>query len=161
MYWTDERVELLRKLWDDGLSVSQIADRLGGQVTRNAVVGKVHRLKLTGRGRVSPALVQPKKPAAIPARVAHTPSEERVSVARFEPPPVRKEAVRPTEAVVVPISRRLALTELTERTCKWPNGDPVSEDFSYCGNEAGASGPYCTYHRRIAYQPRQVRQRAR
>ncbi|RUW32744.1 GcrA cell cycle regulator, partial [Mesorhizobium sp. M1A.F.Ca.IN.020.06.1.1] len=50
MNWTDERVELLRKLWSEGLSASQIAAQLGG-VSRNAVIGKVHRLKLSGRGR--------------------------------------------------------------------------------------------------------------
>jgi GcrA cell cycle regulator len=61
----------------------------------------------------------------------------------------------------VPISRRLVLTELTERTCKWPNGDPLAEDFNFCGNDIGENGPYCTYHSRLAYQPAAERRRAR
>ena len=63
--------------------------------------------------------------------------------------------------VVVPMSRNLSLIQLTERTCKWPNGDPLSDDFSFCGNEAGESGPYCGYHSRVAYQPASDRRRAR
>jgi GcrA cell cycle regulator len=62
MNWTDERVELLKKLWAEGLSASQIANQLGG-VSRNAVIGKVHRLKLSGRGRTSSAAPRPKKSA--------------------------------------------------------------------------------------------------
>ena len=64
MNWTDERVELLRKLWSEGLSASQIAAQLGG-VSRNAVIGKVHRLKLSSRGRATPAgpLLPPAQPA--------------------------------------------------------------------------------------------------
>src|SRR5499426_1834676 len=58
--WTDERVELLRKLWSDGLSASQIAAQLGG-VSRNAVIGKVHRLKLSARGRATAAPARQKK----------------------------------------------------------------------------------------------------
>jgi hypothetical protein len=57
------------------------------------------------------------------------------------------------ENVVVPISRRLRLVELTERTCKWPNGDPLSDDFSFCGNDPAETGPYCKYHSKLAFQP--------
>src|SRR5690606_14970245 len=68
---------------------------------------------------------------------------------------------RPVEDVVVPISRNLGLIQLTERTCKWPNGDPLTEEFSFCGNDVGESGPYCTYHSRLAYQPASERRRNR
>ena len=60
MNWTDERVELLKKLWNEGLSASQIAAQLGG-VSRNAVIGKVHRLKLSGRGKTTTAAPRSKK----------------------------------------------------------------------------------------------------
>ena len=103
MNWNDERVELLRKLWQDGLSASQIAAQLGG-VSRNAVIGKVHRLKLSA-------------------------------------------------------GRRLKLVELSERTCKWPNGDPLAEDFNFCGNDSAETGPYCQYHARLAFQPASERRR--
>ncbi|WP_370671660.1 GcrA family cell cycle regulator, partial [Nitratireductor aquibiodomus] len=81
--------------------------------------------------------------------------------AQFDEEPVARTYLRPTADVVVPISRKLELVQLTETTCKWPNGDPLSEDFSFCGNEAGENGPYCTYHSRLAYQPASERRRSR
>jgi len=172
MNWTDERVELLRKLWSEGLSASQIAAQLGG-VSRNAVIGKVHRLKLSSRGRATAAPARQKKtthaapavksaprPAAsiraMPASIGATALQTQ-----FDVEPVARHVVRPVENVVVPISRRLQLIQLSERTCKWPNGDPLSEDFSFCGNDAAESGPYCAYHARIAFQPPSERRRQR
>lgn len=172
MNWTDERVELLRKLWSEGLSASQIAAQLGG-VSRNAVIGKVHRLKLSARGRATATPVRQKKAApsstgakmvtraatvsrSMPASIGATALQ-----AQFDAEPVARHVVRPVANVVVPISRRLQLIQLTERTCKWPNGDPLTEEFHFCGNEAGESGPYCSYHSRIAFQPPSERRRAR
>lgn len=178
MNWTDERVELLRKLWSEGLSASQIAAQLGG-VSRNAVIGKVHRLKLSSRGRsATPAARQKKSVAAISGVVAAVKSAAKPAAivgpvvssvganalqAQFDAVPANRPTIqRPAETgVVIPISRRLRLVQLNERTCKWPNGDPLSEDFSFCGNEAGDSGPYCTYHARIAFQPASDRRRSR
>jgi GcrA cell cycle regulator len=77
----------------------------------------------------------------------------------YEADAVALPALRRAEDVVVPISRRLALTELTEKTCKWPIGDPLGEDFHFCGNDSGDSGPYCTYHARLAFQPASDRRR--
>jgi GcrA cell cycle regulator len=68
---------------------------------------------------------------------------------------------RPMEDVVVPISRRLSLVELSERTCKWPVGDPLQEGFHFCGNDSGDSSPYCGYHAKMAFQPSSERKRAR
>lgn len=171
MNWTDERVELLKKLWAEGLSASQIAAQLGG-VSRNAVIGKVHRLKLSGRGRTTAAPARQKKAssapaaskpvrAAAPARSAAPTIGATALQVQFDSEPVARQQLRSSDNVVVPISRRLDLTQLTERTCKWPNGDPLSEDFHFCGNEAGESGPYCAYHARLAFQPASERRRAR
>ena len=170
MNWTDERVELLRKLWSDGLSASQIAAQLGG-VSRNAVIGKVHRLKLSARGRATAAPARPKKAShgsSAPKATTRAATVSRpMSIgatalqAQFDVEPVARQVLRPVENVVVPISRRLQLIQLTERTCKWPNGDPLSEDFSFCGNESAETGPYCTYHSRIAFQPPSERRRNR
>jgi GcrA cell cycle regulator len=170
MIWTDERVETLRKLWSEGLSASQIAAQLGG-VSRNAVIGKVHRLKLSGRGRTTPAPARPKKPAQAaapkpPQRPAAAPRPVTASVgatalqAQFEVEPARHLEPSP-ENIVVPISRQLQLIELSERTCKWPIGDPLADDFHFCGNESGESGPYCRYHARLAFQPASERRRVR
>jgi GcrA cell cycle regulator len=173
MNWTDERVEILKKLWAEGLSASQIAAQLGG-VSRNAVIGKVHRLKLSSRGRATAAPARQKKvatgatPSAKPAVVRSTTVTRTVATvgatalqAQFEAEPVATHVYRPVEDVVVPISRNLQLVELNERTCKWPNGDPLSEDFHFCGNDAAESGPYCKYHAKVAFQPASERRRSR
>ncbi|WP_265516420.1 GcrA family cell cycle regulator [Nitratireductor luteus] len=174
MNWTDERVELLKKLWAEGLSASQIAAQLGG-VSRNAVIGKVHRLKLSGRGRASGAPARQKKTATANAGTGGAASRRQRSTSRtmtatvganalqvqFEEDVVAYQQVRPVQNVVVPMSRNLKLVELNEHTCKWPNGDPLSEDFSFCGNESGDSGPYCNYHSKLAYQPASERRRSR
>jgi GcrA cell cycle regulator len=170
MNWTDERVELLSKLWGEGLSASQIASQLGS-VTRNAVIGKVHRLKLSSRGRSTAPAAKPKKQSSTPTR----PAARAASVTRhvttsigatalasgYEVEQVVRPQLRPVENVVVPISRRLQLVQLSDRTCKWPNGDPLTEDFSFCGNDAAESGPYCAYHARLAFQPVAERRRYR
>lgn len=169
MNWTDERVELLRKLWAEGLSASQIASQLGG-VSRNAVIGKVHRLKLSSRGRATAAPQRQKKPASAGARMSARPAAISRPVvssigatalqAQFEAVPIARHVQRPV-AEIVPISRHLRLVELNEHTCKWPNGDPLQEDFSFCGNETGDTGPYCRYHARVAFQPASERRRNR
>jgi GcrA cell cycle regulator len=81
--------------------------------------------------------------------------------AQFDVTPVARQVMRPIEDIVVPISRRLQLIQLNEKTCKWPNGDPLSEDFHFCGNDSAETGPYCTYHSRIAFQPASERRRSR
>jgi GcrA cell cycle regulator len=168
--WTDERVEQLRKLWSEGLSASQIAAHLGG-VSRNAVIGKVHRLKLSARGRATSTQARPKKQpnghtsgrtAVRAASVSRSTTSSIGATAlamQFDVEPYVRP--RPIENVVVPISRRLKLVELSERTCKWPNGDPLTEEFHFCGNDSAETGPYCTYHSRIAFQPASERRRAR
>ncbi len=177
MNWNDERVELLKKLWSEGLSASQIAASLGG-VSRNAVIGKVHRLKLSSRGRATAAPARQKKaPKAAVSAGSVSKSAGRMSSqtrsmpasigatalqVQFDTEAVAQTYIRPVQNnVVVPISRRLRLVELTERTCKWPNGDPLSEDFSFCGNESAETGPYCKYHSKLAFQPAAERRRNR
>lgn len=172
MNWTDERVEQLRKLWSEGLSASQIAAQLGG-VSRNAVIGKVHRLKLSSRGRANaqpahkkkhtthaaPATKSVARPATMPRPMTSAVGATALQ-AQFDAQPVSRPMLRTVSNVVVPISRRLPLVQLTERTCKWPNGDPLSDDFNFCGNECAEAGPYCTYHARVAFQPAADRRRS-
>ena len=153
MSWTDERVSTLKKLWLDGLSASQIAKQLGG-VTRNAVIGKVHRLGLSGRAK-SPSSAAPRPRKARPAqhmmRVTRPVSRGNTALAQaFE---VEVEAEPVTYDNVVPMSQRLSLLELNEATCHWPVGDPSSPDFFFCGGKALSGLPYCAQHSRVAYQP--------
>lgn len=154
MGWTDERVELLKKLWQDGLSASQIAKQLGG-VTRNAVIGKVHRLGLSGRATPSkPARTVFKAPR--PARpISAGPSAPRriaepLAMAPQQPTPVRYVDEAPGTATVLTLGAHM---------CKWPIGDPSQDNFTFCGRRSG-EGPYCQEHSQVAYQPAQTKKRS-
>lgn len=172
MNWTDERVEMLKKLWADGLSASQIAAQLGG-VSRNAVIGKVHRLNLPGRAksggqtkvrtkRTTSAPRSPNYASRSSGGTVRTVTRSSGSAAlKIDTDLVAYQNVdmRPVENVVVPISRKLELVQLTEKTCKWPIGDPLQSDFHFCGNDSDETSPYCGYHARLAFQPSQERKR--
>ncbi len=165
MSWTDERVELLRKLWNDGLSASQIAGELAEGITRNAVIGKVHRLGLSGRAKPAAATQRPRAPKTVrPAPTIRTPIPPIRGNLAFALTP-RVEPVPQTQMmaeVVVPLNEPVTIMELRESTCRWPLGDPASSEFRYCGGEATiGAGPYCRFHARIAYQPTQNRNRIR
>ena len=185
MSWTDERVETLKKMWGEGQSASQIAKELGG-VTRNAVIGKVHRLGLSNRAGSGGAAAKasPKdKPAAKVATKAPTkaapssskPAEPEVleldengipiSAARraiipagqpLPPQPSANEISPEALAKVSEVekgSKRIGLMELTEKTCKWPVGDPATDDFWFCGLATQTGKPYCEAHVGVAFQP--------
>src|SRR5690606_27423994 len=176
MSWTDDRVEQLKTMWTEGQSASQIAKALGG-VTRNAVIGKVHRLGLSNRAAAKPAApVEEAKPAAKPVAAPEpvvetlAPPEVKVVAApaprpihspggRREPPPptpaMVEEAQRTAEtlAEMETKAKRLDLLELTERTCKWPIGDPATDDFFFCGLASQPGKPYCEAHVAVAFQP--------
>lgn len=189
MSWTDERVETLKRMWTEGQSASQIAKVLGG-VTRNAVIGKVHRLGLSNRGAEGEevAAVEP-VPQPEPVRAAAAPEP----VAEPEPAPAPRPAATaapvptppaPARRAIIPAgqplppqpsaneispealasqrevekrARRLTLMELTERTCKWPIGDPATEDFWFCGLPCTPGKPYCEAHVGVAFQPMSAR----
>jgi GcrA cell cycle regulator len=165
--WTDERVELLKKLWADGLSASQIAGQMGG-VTRNAVIGKVHRLGLSGRAKTNAAPPQPRphKPSRAPSHpLSHRPASHGSAALatrlREEPEPAPEPEIAFDENVVIPMSERVTIMELRDTMCRWPMGDPTTPEFRFCGGKAIAGLPYCTHHCRIAYQPAAERRRDR
>jgi GcrA cell cycle regulator len=209
MSWTDERVETLKRMWAEGQSASQIAKELGG-VTRNAVIGKVHRLGLSNRvigdaakpssadpvaeapapraadlpepeDVVRPA-VQPERPRPVPVAQPAAPAEPAVTPEpddtpdpepRPAPPVHQRRAIIPAGQPLPPQpsanevspealatvrevekkARRLTLMELTERTCKWPIGDPATDDFWFCGLPTQQGKPYCEAHVGLAFQP--------
>jgi len=154
MGWTDERVDVLKKLWLDGLSASQIAKQLGG-VTRNAVIGKVHRLGLSGRAAPS----QPARPvfkAPRPARpISTTPSAPRRLAEPSATAPAASPAPAPVPALRIEEPGSATVLTLGAHMCKWPIGDPSSDEFTFCGRRASES-PYCVEHARVAYQPAQT-----
>ncbi|MEM7464345.1 MAG: GcrA family cell cycle regulator [Pseudomonadota bacterium] len=157
MSWTDERVARLTKLWADGLSASQIAAELGG-VTRNAVIGKVHRLGLSGRAKSSGSSSTP-RPKRQPRVSGYSSRSPRTSQRALNNLSLKISSTSTAaralaeEDLEAPEPLKLALTELTEKTCKWPIGDPATEDFYFCGQNVGECGPYCKYHAKLAYQP--------
>lgn len=192
MSWTDDRVEILKKMWGEGQSASQIAKELGG-VTRNAVIGKVHRLGLSNRTTAGAAAkAEPKAKAApkVPAKAKPAaPVEPEVKTNDHKPdlktePAISPNAVRPPRNQIIPAgqplppqpsaneispealakvneiektAKKLSLMELTERTCKWPVGDPATEDFWFCGLPVKQGKPYCEAHVGVAFQPMSAR----
>lgn len=142
MGWTDERVDQLKQLWTDGLSASQIARQLGG-VTRNAVIGKVHRLGLAGR--------------ATPARA----ERPRTSIPRRTPimraPIVALAPVIEADPIVDEHGNHATVLTISDRMCKWPIGDPSSNNFHFCGHKPKDGSPYCDAHSVKAFQPTQGR----
>lgn len=154
--WTDERVDLLKKLWTEGLSASQIAGRLGG-VTRNSVISKIHRLGLSGR--VTPnRTVMPKKPRAQRPNVNGGKSRS----VRLQPSKLASlldlanEPFKPAthEELDIPLAERRTIETLTECNCRWPIGDPQEADFHFCNRKKVMGFPYCEFHARRAFQPR-------
>lgn len=186
MSWTDERVETLKKMWGEGQSASQIAKELGG-VTRNAVIGKVHRLGLSNRsggGSSAPSKpaaaakeAAPATKAAPKAAPAAAPETKATPAAQVPAPranimPLRKPIApagqplppQPSANEISPEAlakvsevekhaKRISLMELTERVCKWPIGDPATEDFYFCGLPVQQGKPYCDAHVGVAFQP--------
>ena len=176
MGWTEERVELLKKLWMEGLSASQIAGVLGEGVTRNAVIGKVHRLKLSGRAKPASSAPRVRSTARPSRRVAAPSSGGRGSnigshggimkqrsmggsapmhgatALKISEEFVTQAYVAPQVAeLFIPVEQRLSLLQLSEATCKWPIGDPLSADFYFCGQHSNEGKPYCEFHSRRAY----------
>lgn len=190
MSWTEERVETLKRMWGEGQSASSIAKELGG-VTRNAVIGKVHRLGLSNRNEdPEPAPAPVVEPVAEPEPVVEEPVAEEP--APEETPPAEDEEEEEEVPAFVPVQRRpiitagqplppqpsaneispealaevrevekkarkLTLMELTERTCKWPIGDPATDKFWFCGLPSVAGKPYCEAHVGVAFQPMSAR----
>ncbi|WP_294609039.1 GcrA family cell cycle regulator [Roseovarius sp.] len=187
MSWNDERVELLKKMWGEGQSASQIAKELGG-VTRNAVIGKVHRLGLSNRNgsggastasatgeakakatpetkaKAKPAAPKPAPKPSPKPEAETTPAPAPVSrikaiIPAGQPLPPQPSANEIDPAALAKVSevekkaKRLTLMELTERTCKWPVGDPATPDFWFCGLPVQSGKPYCEAHVGVAFQP--------
>jgi GcrA cell cycle regulator len=145
MSWTDDRIQQLKTLWAEGHSISTIADRLG-QTTRNAVIGKIHRLGLGGRRKTQ----GPKKPRRPAAPVA--PRRRTVSVSRGQPVAMTADIIAAELAKLGPGPEpRVTVQTLTASTCRWPEGDPCMPGFHFCGRKPAATGPYCGPHDWIAH----------
>lgn len=146
MAWTEDRVEILSKLWADGLSASQIAKQLGG-VTRNAVIGKVHRLGLSGRVKTNRPTKRAARPVTAKARTTMPSAPRMPRRVIAAPTPI------PIEAKKLPNGEFATIMTITDHMCKWPLGDPATSDFRFCGRGTDKADPYCKAHSQLAYQP--------
>ena len=188
MAWSDERVAILKKMWLEGNSASEIAKELGN-ITRNAVIGKVHRLGLSNRdtnvsksGSSSNTITKSVKRGRPPKTNTETKKRGRprnLKDARDFPEPMngKDKSTSSLGNTKIPNdnnlkvvsdlsdetlknllkleskSKKISLMELTERTCKWPIGDPSTDSFWFCGHESEPGKPYCKTHISIAFQP--------
>ena len=133
--WTEPRIKTLKALWADGYSCSLIAAELGGEITRNAVIGKVNRLGL------------PRRKEGHSARLPASGGKRKKTPERPSPPPTHE--ITDQE---IPIRQRRKLMQLTNKTCHWPVGDPDKPGFFFCGAKIRRNA-YCVRHARLAYQP--------
>lgn len=175
--WSDQNIAKLKELWTEGKSAAEISRELGHgtTLTRNAVIGKVHRLGLDPHPRAY-APPTPRKRVRVEVRpsASQTPSEHtdtangaRVTrastivrgAAPIEKPAARVPEPKPVRLVDMPKDGRVTVFHLSDKTCKWPIGDPGTEDFCFCGHQPRDGSPYCEYHGRLAYQPLQHRRR--
>jgi len=141
MSWTEDKVKKLRELWTSGKTASEISNILG-ETTRNAVIGKAHRLNLEERAPSKARVNSEKK------QVNNTQQKLKGSASRkskFNSILLDKnfESENPT-----------ALENLTDQTCKWPSGHPDEENFYFCGRKPVDAFPYCKLHVLYAFQPK-------
>jgi len=158
MAWTDKMVEDLKIMWKQGLTTGEIGKRLG--VSKNSIVGKVHRLQLDAR----PSPIKKKDDTAVKApvkekiaapvkkapekeikKVKEVKKEEKVEKAVFRP------IAPPSPAPKAPIAGNIKLANLDNHTCRWPIGDPKDENFHFCGKRIKVGQTYCDEHAAVAY----------
>lgn len=171
MAWTDDRIEKLKSLWAEGLSASQIASALG-EVTRNAVIGKIHRLGLSGRVKGAQPPARPER-----QRSSDRPDARQTRGGLASPQPALRRALsvgnavlkadpdeEPValvvgEATVVSIHGGVPFADLCHGMCRWPQGDPADNAFRFCGRPVAAGHPYCSEHAGRAFHGRPDRPR--
>ena len=143
MSWTDEKVQKLKELWKKGHTASQIAEMLG-DTTRNAVIGKAHRLNLEARA---------------PSKSSHT-SGTSSGQNKIQRRPSQQPLTRKQKFQSILLDKNFepenpkSLEELSEDTCKWPIGHPNEENFYFCGRKPENDFPYCKLHILYAFQPK-------
>ena len=145
MAWTDRMVEELKSLWQTGLTTSEIAKKLG--VSKNSIVGKVHRLSLSGRPSPIRKKEETKKTKPIKIKRAEK---------KADPEPIENEVMEEKALPEKPLKEEkksdiVRLTDLDNHTCRWPLGDPKDENFHFCGKKTRTGQTYCDEHSAIAY----------
>ena len=147
MSWTDEKVAKLKELWGKGNTASQIAEIIGG-ISRNAVIGKAHRLNLSAKIKTRTATSNKNFDSSIER---NTTGSRRGRKSKFKSLIIEKdfEPEKPKQ-----------LEELTEDSCKWPIGHPDEKNFYFCGRSSLKDFSYCKLHLLYAYQPKGKKEEA-
>ena len=151
--WTHARVDLLKQLWGNGLKAHKIAAEIGG-VTRNAVIGKAHRLGLVNQKKNGLKVhAEEQKLHQIRSTKKHRPRVQLLEDRFLPPTPIP--AGHPDD-LKIPLHQRRTLIELHNYACRWPLGDPQQPGFAFCGGAADLSNrsPYCTLHSKRAFVTR-------
>ena len=166
--WTDELVEQLLKLWQQGLSAADIARELGHDLSRNAVIGKIHRLRAAGKavarrendnrgkaraGTKSTRAGTPRESRQTTAAHNNTAAATAQAVAMKAQPAPQAQSAPEKQLKVVSAEEGLVkdIMDLTHHSCRWPIGTPGEDNFAYCGRRAADGGPYCRHHAAVAY----------
>ena len=144
MSWTDEKVAKLKELWGKGSTASQIAEILGG-VSRNAVIGKAHRLNLSGK------IIAKRNSNNQKINKSNNSNSKRARRGKFKSIIIEKdfEPENPKQ-----------LEELDDKSCKWPIGHPNEENFYFCGRTSLKDFSYCKLHLLYAFQPKNKKDEA-
>jgi GcrA cell cycle regulator len=160
MTWTEQKIQMLKDMWGHH-SASEIAEHIGG-LTRNAVIGKAHRLKLSaqksaetpGTGLQCATGGMGTIKSSHKRMLRHLPlSPTPTTAASMRVLPSARDIFRSLEGIGGAVrSEGIAMTKAGDRHCRWPVGDPRSPDFRFCGCPAHEGLPYCVDHARVAYQ---------
>ena len=161
MVWTEETVEELKKMWDKGMTTGQIAKALN--VTKNSIIGKVHRLCLTARpspikkSSTPKTETEDKKTASKTKKACKTSEKKEKTSEKKVEKTIKEKVVEPKEVKVVEPAPKVVeetnipLVKLDNHTCRWPLGDPKDDDFCFCGKRIKTGQTYCEEHAAVAY----------